>query len=240
MSGHSKWSKVKHQKEATDATKGKVFTKMASAIIIAVKEGGGITDPAGNFRLRLAIEKARAANMPKDNIERAIEKGAGKGEGINLQKVVYEAFGPGKIGIIIEATTDNHQRTTAEVKNILDRGGGILTAQGAVSYLFKYMGVIEVAKGNRIFDEVMEVVIEAGGEDLKEDGDKYSIYTVAGALHRVKENLEKKGYIISHADLVYTPIMRVKVGEEERERVNKLLESLENADDVLNLYSNLE
>src|SRR3989344_3595914 len=148
MSGHSKWSKVKHQKESTDAAKGKIFTKMASSIIIAVKEGGGIADPASNFRLRLAIEKARSVNMPKENIERAIEKGKGKsGEG-SLERVVYEAYGPGKSGLIIEAATDNHQRAAAEVKNTLDRGGGVLASPGSVSYLFKHAGMLIINKDN--------------------------------------------------------------------------------------------
>ena len=165
MSGHSKWSKVKHQKESSDAAKGKIFTKMASAIIIAVKEGGGI-DPSSNFRLRLAMEKAHAANMPKENIERAIEKGRGKsGEG-TLEKVVYEAYGPGKSGLIIEAATDNHQRTTAEVKNVLDRGGGVLAAVGSVSYLFKYVGLVKIRKDNLNSLDAMNLAIEAGGVDI--------------------------------------------------------------------------
>lgn len=239
MSGHSKWSKVKHQKEATDATKGRIFTKMASAIIIAVKEGGGTADPSSNFRLRLAIEKAKAANMPKENIERAIEKGVGHGEGANLEKVVYEAFGPGKAGIIIEATTDNHQRTTSMIKNVLDKGGGVLTAQGAVSYLFTYLGLIEAGKNGKSYDDMMNFTIEAGGEDIAEEDGGYDIYTNPMDLHKVKEELEQKNISIKNAELIYKPNMQVNVSPEEGSKLKNLIANLEDLEDVQKVYTNV-
>lgn len=240
MSGHSKWSKVKHQKEATDAVKGKIFTKMASAIIIAVRECGGIADPDSNFRLRLAIEKARAHNMPKENIERAIEKGAGKGEGTNLERVVYEAFGPGKVGLIIDATTDNHQRTTAEIKNILERTGGVLAAQGAVSYLFSYVGMLKVKKDSRTYDNMMSIVIEGGGEDLIEEEDNYTIYTTPHDLHMVKINIEKKGITVNNAELIYKPVVKVTISPADKNILYRLIEALEENSDVQKVFVNLD
>lgn len=238
MSGHSKWSKVKHQKEATDAVKGKIFTKLAAAIIIAVREGGGITDPDTNFRLRLAIEKARASNVPKENIERAIEKGAGKGEGALLEKQVYEAYGPGKVAIIIEALTDNHQRTTAMVKNILDKGGGVLTAQGAVNFMFTYVGHIVVDKSGHSFDSMMELVIEAGGEDLIEDSEVFVVFTRPSDLHKVKENLVLKNLKIYTSELSYKATTTMSVPEGDRVHLEALLTTLEEADDVQKVYTN--
>ncbi len=239
MSGHSKWSKVKHQKESTDTAKGKIFTKIASAIIIAVRESGGIIDPASNFRLRLAIEKARAANMPRENIERAIERGSGKsGEG-TPERAVYEAYGPGKAGFIIEATTDNHQRTTAQIKNILDRGGGVLADLGSVSYLFKYVGELRVKKDGLNIDKVMDLAIEAGGDDVGESGEYFIIYTNPTQLHKVKEYIEKKGVIILSSELIYKPTVYTKVDENQKKQVISLVEVLSLSDDVQKVYTTL-
>ena len=162
MSGHSKWSKVKHQKATTDVVKGMAFTKAARAITIAVHEGGGIGDPAHNFHLRLAIEKAREVNMPKDNIERAIEKGMGSG-GAQIEQITYEGYGPGGVAILIEAATDNRQRTVSAVKNLLDRAGGSLGSPGAVFYLFKPCGIITVPKTVG-FDMLFEAALSAGAD----------------------------------------------------------------------------
>lgn len=238
MSGHSKWSKVKHQKESTDALKGKIFTKMASAIIIAVKEGGGITDPSSNFRLRLAVEKARQANMPKENIERAIEKGAGRAEGGNFERIVYEAFGPGKIGLLIETATDSHQRTTAEIKNILERGGGVLAAKGSVSYQFDYVGLIKIPKEYGNIDEITNLAIDVGGEDVEELTDLYIIYTRPADLHKVKENLESKGIKIIDAELFYKPKSYLSINDELKLKLNTLIEAIQNSEDVHKVYAN--
>ncbi len=236
MSGHSKWAKVKHQKAVTDAVKGKIFTKLARAITIAVKEGGG-DDPSFNFRLRLAIEKAKSSNVPKENIERAIEKGTGATGGSDLQTVVYEGYGPEKVGIIIEAATDNTQRTASLVKNVLDKAGGVMTAQGAVSYQFHHIGIITVvaAKG---YDEMLDSAIEAGAQDLKEIESGFEIYTEPSQLHKVKENLEKKGISISNAELIYKPENTLQLSVNGEEKLHDILDSLHELDDVQKVYVN--
>lgn len=239
MSGHSKWSKIKHQKESTDAVKGKTFTKLASAIIIAVKEGGD-SDPNSNFRLRLAIEKAREANVPKENIERAIEKGGGSAGEAGYEKVVYEAYGPSKVGIIIEAATDNHQRTTSDIKNILDKHGGRLAAQGSVSYLFTYLGMLKIARDNKSFDEMMNMVIEAGGEDLQENKESYFIYTKPMDLHKVKQYIYKKGLRVEELEFLYKPTLLITLDSIEKERVLTFVRFLEQYEDVHKVYTNLE
>ena len=241
MSGHSKWSKVKHQKEASDAAKGKIFTKLANAIIIAVREGGGITDLEGNFRLRLAVEKAKNLNMPKENIERAIEKGKGN-EGMGrLEKIIYEAFGPGGVGILIETATDNKQRTVAAIKNVLDRGGGSLAGSGAVSYLFKLMGLIRINKKEKNLDEFTEIAINVGANDLDEVGDTIEIYTMSESLHKVKEALTKKGLYVESAELFYHPITLLPINNKETAlSVLKLLSSLEELDDIQRVFANID
>ncbi|KKR31988.1 MAG: transcriptional regulator [Candidatus Gottesmanbacteria bacterium GW2011_GWC2_39_8] len=240
MSGHSKWSQIKRQKGAADVKKGAVFTKLGKAISIAVRQGGGITDPTSNFKLRLATEKARESNMPKENIERAIEKGAGQSGGADLEEAIYEAYGPGGAAIIIESATDNKQRTAAEVKNVLDRGGGTLVAQGAISYLFKYVGLITVKK-TLDFDTMIELVLEAGGEDLEEDGNNFEIYTNAQDLHKVKESLEGKGFTIDNSELIFKPVTIVTVDEEgTAKKLLDLLNNLESHEDIQKVFSNFD
>ncbi len=242
MSGHSKWSKIKHQKEVTDATRGKIFTKLANAIIIAVREGGGITDPVANFRLRLAIEKARSFNMPKEKIERAIERATGKNAENAMEQVVYEAFGPGGVGLIIEAVTNNKQRTVSEVKNILERGGGRLATQGAVSHFFRYMGLLTIEKKGKSFDELFEIAINSGASDIEDlDEETINVYTEPTSLHKVKEKITEQGIAVSSFELCYRPITIVPVEERSKaEAVLKLISSLEEMEDVHKVYANFD
>ncbi|MCJ7740380.1 YebC/PmpR family DNA-binding transcriptional regulator [Candidatus Microgenomates bacterium] len=240
MSGHSKWSKIKHQKGATDAVKGKVFTKILRAIYIAVKESGN-ADPESNFKLRLAIEKAREANVPKENIERALEKAKGSAEGTNIEEVVYEAFGPGGVGIIILAATENKMRTVAEVKNILDRGGGSLAAMGSVIHFFKYCGSISVAKNGKTYDQIMEEAINIGAEDLEDSGEFVEIYTQPKDLHKLKEALQKTNFTVTHSELVYRPITLVPVEDlGKAKKTLSLLSSLEEIEDVQKVFANFD
>ena len=238
MSGHSKWSKVKHQKASTDAVKGKIFTKMANAIIMAVKQGGG-TDPDSNFKLRLAIDRAKNANMPKDNIVRAIERAGKAGESESVSEIIYEAFGPAGIGILIKAVTDNKQRTVSEIKNILERGGGVLASQGAVSHLFQQVGLLEVEKNSRTFDEIFELVSQAGGIDMEEEEGIIMVYTTYADLHKVREFLEKHALKILSAELYFRPDLQLNIERKElSEKIDKLLIILEDTEDIQRVYTN--
>lgn len=239
MSGHSKWSKVKHQKEATDAVKGKIFTKLANAIIIAVKHGGGVTDPDDNIKLRLAVEKAKHANMPKDKIDRAIERGSGKGSEETLEEAVYEGFGPAGVGIMIQTATNNRQRTVADLKNILERHSGRLATSGSVAHLFQNVGQVHVVKGNNTYDEVMEKAIEAGAIDLEDAGDTVEIYTQHSNLHQVKEALAKNGLVVSSFELIYRPNITIPISDRNiAKKILDLKRSIEDMDDVQSVYVN--
>lgn len=237
MSGHSKWSKVKHQKATTDVKKGAAFTKAASAIIVAVREGGGNSDPDKNFKLRLAIENARAVNMPKDTIERAIERGAGN-EGLAIQSVTYEAYGPGGIAILIDAATDNKQRTVAEVKNILDRFGGSLATPGAVSYLFERRGVIIVPRTPQLtYDKVLEMAINAGADDVADLADLFEIYTQVSSLHAAAAVLNGQGIGIQESAIVARPKTTIALAPEKHGQLLKLTEELGSLNDVLEVWT---
>ncbi len=239
MSGHSKWSKVKHQKATTDAVKSRAFTKASRAITVAVREGGNIADPDKNFHLRLAIELARSVNMPKDTIERAIEKGVGGG-GVALENLVYEGYGPGGVAYVVEATTDNHQRTGSEVKHQFDRFGGSLATPGAVLYQFKKSGVILVAKAGNTFDALFDRAVAAGADDLIEKDDVYEIYTSGTMLDKVKKQLESEGIVIETAEFIMRSTVQVSVTDDLRGKNDALMEALESLDDVSNVYSTME
>ena len=237
MSGHSKWSKVKHQKEATDAVKGKIFTKMAANIIIAVKEGGGNTDPSSNFKLRLAIEKAKSVNTPKDNIVRAIER-ANKSENIDLSEIIYEAFGPFGIGMLIKTATDNKQRTVSELKNTLDKNGGVLAEAGSVAHLFNKIGRIQIKRDERNLDKIMEFALDSGADDVSEQPELFNIYTKSTNLHGVREKLESFGLIILSAEQYFQPQVTIQVPSDKESQIENLLNLLEERADVLKVYSN--
>ena len=239
MSGHSKWSKIKHQKETTDAVKGKIFTKLGNVITLAVREGGGSSDPQSNFKLRLAIEKAHQHNMPKANIDRALERALGVGEGINIEEIIYEGMGPSGVGLIIVTTTDNKQRTVAEVKNILERGGGALTP-GAVMPLYDHRGLIRVQKDPTIlFDKVMELSIDKGALDIAEMSGEIEIFTRKEEVHKIKMELEQSGLNILSYELIFKPTIKIKLDDAHKEEIiENLIRRLEEADDIQKVYSN--
>lgn len=240
MSGHSKWATIKRQKGVNDAKRGQLFTKLANAITIAVRQGGGNTDPEFNATLRLAIDKAKAANMPRDNIERSIKKGAGSGGGITLEEAVYEGFAPGGVGIIIEAVTDKKQRTVAEVKSILEKNGGNLANQGAVSYQFEHVGEIVVSLNGKNPDDLLNVALENGANDFELDDEVGYIYTDATAVAKVKEAVEKAEFFVEEAGLVYKPKNTFAVASDVQEKLISLIEKIEDLDDVQKVYTNLE
>lgn len=238
MSGHSKWAGIKHKKALMDAKKGKVFTKLIKELTVSAKEGGG--DPEANPRLRLAIAKAREANMPKDNIDKAIKKGTGELPGVTYEHIVYEGYGPAGVAIMIEALTDNKNRTTAELRNILSRKGGNMAGQGSVSWLFYKKGYILVDKTRIAEDALMDIVLEAGAEDLKSEGTSYEITTEVKDFEKIKEALKKNGVEWQMAELTMVPSSTVKVVGEDAKQVLALMDAIEDYEDVQNVYANFD
>ncbi len=238
MAGHSKWKQIKHYKAATDAKRGALFTKLIREITMAAKSGGG--DPAGNPRLRTAIEAAKAKSMPKENIERAIKKGTGELEGVDYSEVTYEGYGPGGVALIIEAVTDNPTRTVAEVRHKLSRGGGNLGAANSVGFLFDRKGQITIEASRHDEDAVMEAALEAGAEDFSREDGSYVVTTEPAALHAVKSGLEAKGIVVADAELAMVPKTTVKVEGKTAEQLLRLLEELEDLDDVQKVHANFD
>ncbi len=240
MSGHSKWNNIKHKKAKADAAKANVFTKIAKEITIAVKESGG--DPNSNSRLRDLITKARASNVPNDNIERTIKKALGS-DGASYEEITYEGYGPEGVAVIVETSTDNRNRTAGEVRHAFDKFGGNLGATGCVSYMFENKGVILIAAEGVDEDELMEAALEAGASDFVADpeGDMFEIYTETDDLYPVRDDLEKLGYTIESAEKDKIPQNYVTMTDEENIRhMNLLLETLEDNEDVLNVFHNWE
>lgn len=240
MSGHSKWATIKRAKGAADAKRGLAFTKLSNAITIAVKQGGGIADPAQNFKLRLAVEAARVSNMPKENIERAINRAAVKGEGI-LEEVMYEGFAPQGVAIIVEAATDNVQRTSAEIKNVFNKSNASFGQPGSVSYLFKHVGKIIVAKEGKTFDDLFAIVVESGAEDIEEGiEDRCIIYTESTSLSKVKDMLTAKGLKVEDVELIRKPINTIPLSDAtKKQQIFDFIHKLEEMDDVQKVYSNI-
>jgi len=240
MSGHSKWATIKRQKGAADARRGQLFTKLSMAITIAVREGGGITDSASNFKLRLAVDKARAANMPKDNIERAISRAAGSGADSFIE-TIYEGFAPDGVAVVVLAATDNKQRTYSEIKNLFDKNGGTLGSSGSVSYLFTHMGELIIEKGEKSMDDLLSLALEAGIEDIEEEGSEVYLYTEVANLAAAKKSLESLGLVVKSAELVFKPITTVPVVDEQsKQRVISLLEKIEDHQDVQKVFTNAD
>lgn len=238
MSGHSKWATIKRQKGAADVKKGKAFTKLSNAITIAIKQGGGVADPAQNFKLRLAIDAAKAINMPKDNVERAIKRAAGREVG-DLQEVIYEGFAPGGIAVMIEAATDNPTRTTSQVKNIFTKAGASFGQPGSVSYQFNQVGQIIVNNKNSA-NEVLSIALDCGAEDMEEVDSEFFIYTKASDLAKIKDKLADKGLSILEADLIRRPVSLVSVKDSNlQDKIIDFLNKIEDLDDVQKIYSNL-
>lgn len=237
MSGHSKWSTIKRQKGAADAKRGQLFTKLAREISVAAR--GGLPDPEFNPRLRLAIEKARAASMPKDNIDRAIERASGSGSGDNLDEVYYEGYGPGGAALMILTLTDNRNRTVGEIRSTLTRAGGTLGENGSVSWMFDQVGLIAIDLDGADPDEVALAGIDAGADDVVVDDGEIEIYTQAQDLHKVQENLTSSGYAVETAELTMRPKTQITPEVDAAIKLIRLVEKLEDLDDVQQVYTNL-
>jgi YebC/PmpR family DNA-binding regulatory protein len=238
MAGHSKWKQIKHYKAATDKKRGALFTKLLREITVAAKAGGG--DPDGNARLRTAIENAKAQSCPKENIERAVLKGTGDLEGVDYTEVLYEAYGPGGVALMIQALTDNPTRTVAEIRLKLSRGGGNLGASNSVSFMFDRKGQIFLPAKGKSEDDVMEQVLEAGAEDFTCEDDQFTVSTAPVDLHAVKQALEKVGMIATEAALAWIPKNTVKVEGDNATALLKLLEAIEDLDDVQKVDANFD
>ena len=238
MAGHSKWKQIKHYKAATDAKRGALFTKLIREITVAAKFGGG--DPAGNARLRTAVESARASSMPKENIERAVKKGTGELEGVDYVDVTYEAYGPGGVALMIQALTDNPTRTVAEVRAKLTRLNGNLGTTNSVAFMFDRKGQIFVPAAGKDEDEAMERALEAGAEDFVKDDESFVVTTAPSDLHTVKKSLEAVGLKADSAELSWIPKSTVRVEGKDAEALVKLLEALEELDDVQKVDANFD
>jgi len=237
MSGHSKWSTIKRKKAALDARRGQLFTKLAREIAIAAREVG---DPETNLKLRLAIEKAKAANMPKENIERAIRRGTGAERGEALEEIYYEGYGPYGVAMLVHVLTDNRRRAVSEVRRVFSRHGGSLGESGCVSWLFEPKGYITVSVNDHDPEELFDMAVDAGAEDVVIGNDLVEIYTSPNDLHEVKEWLQKRGVKLQSAELSMVPKSLAQLGEEETMRVMSLIDALEELDDVQEVFSNLD
>jgi YebC/PmpR family DNA-binding regulatory protein len=238
MSGHSKWATIKHAKGAADAKRGQMFTKLIKEISIAARMGGG--NPDANPRLRTAVLKARGANMPKDNIDRAIKKGTGELEGVNYEELVYEAYAPGGVAVLIEVLTDNKNRAAADVRNILTRTGGSLATAGAVSRLFKRQGIITVDGEKYTEDQIMEIALEGGAEDVALSDGIIEITTAPDEFESVMNTLSAKSIETMSAEISMIAEAEISLDNDATGKVVKLIERLEDNDDVQNVYSNIE
>ncbi len=237
MSGHNKWSTIKHKKGAADAKRGKLFSKLIKEITIAARLGGG--DPSGNPRLRTVLDKARAANMPKDNVERAIKKGTGELEGVNIEEITFEGYGPSGVAVMVETLTDNRNRTVAELRHIFEKSGGNLGAAGCVGWMFSKHGVLTFEKD--VGEEaLMETALEAGAEDISEEEGIFTVTTPPTAFEAVKQACEAKGLNYVEADLSMVPQNTVKLDHAAATKMLKLMDTLDEHDDVQNVYANFD
>lgn len=238
MSGHSKWNNIKRKKEKTDGARAKVFTKIGRELAVAVKEGGG-PDPTSNSRLRDCIAKAKAANVPNDNIERIVKKAAGDGDDTKYETITYEGYGPNGVAVIVESLTDNRNRTAGDVRHYFDKFGGNLGTTGCVSFLFAQKGVIVIEREGRDEDKVMEDSLEAGASDFQADEDVFEIYTEPDDFSGVLADLEKKGYEFVSAEVEMVPNTMTAIPDEDaRVKMQRLLDALEDNDDVQNVWHN--
>jgi len=238
MAGHSKWKQIKHYKAATDKKRGALFTKLIREITMAAKLGGG--DPGGNARLRLAIETARGSSMPKENIDRAIKKGTGELEGVDYQEVTYEGYGPGGVALLIDAVTDNPTRTVAEVRHKMSRGGGTVGTPGSVAWMFEKKGQLLIDAAGKDEDSMMELALEAGAEDFRAEDGQYVVTTTPNDFHAVKSAIEAKGVVVKESELAMVPKNTIKLAGKDAEALLKLLEELEDLDDVQKVWANFD
>jgi len=239
MSGHSKWHSIKHAKGAADAARGKQFARLARQIEVAARTGGGEIE--GNPTLRTMVQKARDASMPKDNIERAIKRGTGELEGVTYESIVYEGYATNGVAVYVETLTDNRNRTGAEVKNVFNRNGGSLAEPGAVAWQFERKGVLVLDKAVGDEDEVMLAALDAGAEDVSDQGDSWQVVTAPGELHAVRTALEEGGITPTSTDLTMLPSATVEIGEASKAKsVLRVIDALEEHDDVQNVYANFD
>ncbi|MCH7774254.1 MAG: YebC/PmpR family DNA-binding transcriptional regulator [Bacteroidetes bacterium] len=238
MSGHSKWSTIKRKKGAADAKRGKIFTKLIKEITIAAREGDG--DPGANPSLRLAIDNAKAANMPADNIERAIKKATGELEGVTYTEITYEGYGPGGVAMLIEVATDNKNRSVAEVRHLFSKYNGSMGENGSVAWMFDRKGIITLPIQNKSEDEIMDIVLEAGAEDLQTEEDFFEVQTDLESFEPVRKALVAADLQIENASLQWIAKNTVSVSGEDAEKVMKLIEAMEDSEDVQNVYSNAD
>jgi YebC/PmpR family DNA-binding regulatory protein len=238
MSGHSKWATIKHKKGAADAKRGRVFTKLIKEITMAARLGGG--DPGGNPRLRKAVDDAKAVNMPADNIKRAIQRGTGELPGVTYEEITFEGYGPGGVAVLIDAMTDNKNRTLPEIRTIFSKNGGNLGESGSVRFLFQKKGYITIEKDKATEDQVMEAAIEAGAEDARSSGDVHEVICSPEVLAEVKAKLEAKGLLLTVAELDMLPTTEVKVDQRKAEQIMRLMEALEDHDDVQHVWANFD
>ncbi len=238
MSGHNKWSTIKHKKGAADAKRGKIFTKLIKEITVAARMGGGDVD--GNPRLRSAVQAAKGENMPKDNIERAIKKGTGELEGVSYDEITYEGYGPGGAALLIECLTDNKNRTVADIKHVFDRHAGNLGEPGCVAYMFEKKGIIVLDRENIDEDKLMEVALDAGAEDIKDEEKEFEVITETTDFETVKKALDDASLNYTLAEVTMIPQNTVKLEGKKAEQMLKLMEAIEDSDDVSHVYSNFD
>jgi YebC/PmpR family DNA-binding regulatory protein len=237
MSGHSHWATIKHKKAAIDAKRGKMWSKLSRAIIIAARHGG--SDPEANLKLRYAIDKAREVSMPKDNIERAIKRGAGEVEGVTFEELTYEGYGPGGVALLVDVLTDNRNRTNSEIRKIFEKVGGKMGSAGNVGFLFERKGIFSVDASAIDEDKLMEIVLDAGAEDLKRSGTTFEITCDPASFNQVKDALAKHNITPSAADITQLPKAPRDVDVETGKKVMRLIDALDEHDDVQNVYSDL-
>ncbi len=238
MSGHSKWSSIKHKKGIADARRGKIFTKLIREITVAAKLGGG--DPSGNPRLRAAIAAAKAENMPKENIERAIKKGTGELEGTAYEEANYEGYGPGGVAVLVDCLTDHRNRTVAEIKHLFERHGGSLGEPGCVAWLFEKKGLISIEKDKVDEEKLLDLALEAGAEDVKEEESQFEVITQPGDFDTVKTTIEEAGIPYTVAEITMIPKNTVKLDGKKAQQMLSLMQALEDNDDVSHVYANFD
>jgi YebC/PmpR family DNA-binding regulatory protein len=238
MSGHSKWSQIKRQKGAADVKRGVLFTKLTREVMLAAREGGG--DPDSNFRLRLAVDRARGVNMPRDTIQRAIDRATGGGDAAQLESVVYEGYGPGGVSVMVEAATDNRNRTASEIRAAFTRHNGKLGESGSVQWLFEQKGVFEIAAKGKDPDELALTAIDAGAEDVETEDGLITVYTPTAAFERVKAALDGAGITAESAEVSMRPTSTVRLEGDQARKVLRLVEALEELDDVQKVHANFD
>jgi len=238
MSGHNKWSSIKHKKGAADAKRGKIFTKLIREITVAARMGGG--DVIGNPRLRAAVSLAKSENMPKDNIDRAIKKGTGELEGVSYEEAGYEGYGPGGVAVLVDCLTDNRNRTVADIKHLFERHGGSLGEPGCVAYMFQKTGLIVIEKDKVDEEDLLDLVLEAGADDVKEEDAEFNVITDPADFETVKKAVDDAGIPNTFANITMVPQNTVEVEGKKAQQVLNLIEALEDVDDVSNVYANFD